>query len=236
MKTEILDAFYEPPRYLWIVDGMRCSLETRLGEGMRTSRSIGPPRVSQQDSGNHQELTDDELVASAQRDTTRFDDLYERYEHQIFAFIRTRVGGNREHVEDLTSGVFTKALAGLPTFRAGSFRGWLYRIARNVVIDDLRTQRSTTPIDDMTALPDRAESVDNQVVQRMLQLALRESLDVLPSPQRSIIELRLQGLTAPQIGARLGMNHEAVKSAQYRAFERLLSHFQRTGQIRREDL
>lgn len=179
---------------------------------------------------------DDELVLAAQRDPARFDVLYHRYHGDIHAFVRSRVEADATHIEDLVSRVFTKALAGLPSFRAGSFRGWLYRIARNVVIDDLRIQRPTIPIDNVVHLTDRGPRPDDRVMQRMLHTALRESLDVLSPTQRAVIDLRLLGMTAPQIADHLGMNTEAVKSAQYRAFERLLKHFKETGQVRREDL
>ena len=63
-----------------------------------------------------------------------------------------------------------------------------------------------------------------------------DAMGTLNESQRSIIELRWQGFTVPQIGDRLGMHNEAVKSAQYRAMDKLRRHFQKTGQIRREDL
>ncbi len=181
-------------------------------------------------------MSDDELVALAQRDAARFDALYARYERDIFAFIRSRVQGDPAQIEDLTSKVFTKALAGLDGFRAGSFRGWLYRIARNVVIDDLRVHRPSVPIDTIATLEDPGEPVDGQVMRRLLQTALHDALDVLSPAQRAVIDLRLQGFTARQIGEHLDMNPEAVKSAQYRAFEKIRDHFNATGQIRRDDL
>ena len=229
------DALCDLGRYLWEPAARRDRDVATHGD-IRTKDLIGPRRLRQQDAGEIPDMDDDELVAHAQRDATRFDALYAKYEQQIFAFIRSRVEGDRAHIEDLTSRVFAKALAGLPAFRAGSFRGWLYRIARNVVIDDLRGHHPMVPIDDMTALEDPADRVDDRVIQRMLQLTLRRALEILPASQRTVIELRLHGLTARQIGEQLGLHTEAVKSAQYRAFEKLLNHFNETGQIRREDL
>lgn len=203
---------------------------------MRTRRTIGIRRRGQQDASNTADMSDDELVAQAQTDATRFDALYARYERDIFAFIRSRVEGDQAHIEDLTSKVFAKALAGLASFKAGSFRGWLYRIARNVVIDDLRAYRLTVPIDKITTIEDETDRVDDQVMRRMLQTALHDALDVLSPAQRAVIDLRLQGFTARQIGEHLDLNPEAVKSAQYRAFEKIRDHFSTTGQIRREDV
>lgn len=203
---------------------------------MRTRRTIGVRRRDRQKPDNATGMSDDELVALAQRDAARFDALYARYERDIFAFIRSRVQGDPAQVEDLTSKVFTKALAGLDGFRAGSFRGWLYRIARNVVIDDRRAHRPSVPIDSIAALEDPGEPVDGHVMRRLLQIALHDALDVLSPAQRAVIDLRLQGFTARQIGEHLDMNPEAIKSAQYRAFEKIRDHFNATGQIRRDDL
>lgn len=203
---------------------------------MRTRRTIGIRRRHRRQPDNATELNDDELVALAQRDAARFDALYARYERDIFAFIRSRIQGDPAHIEDLTSKVFTKALAGLDGFSAGSFRGWLYRITHNVVIDDLRAHRPSVPIDTIDVLEDPGESVDGHVMRRMFQTALQDALDVLSPAQRAVIDLRLQGLTARQIGEHLDMNPEAVKSAQYRAFEKIRDHFDATGQIRRDDL
>ena len=76
-------------------------------------------------------------MALAQLDPSAFAPLYRRYVRSIYAFCYQRLG-SKELAEDATSQVFANSLASLPRYRFGSFRGWLYAIARNVVTDERR--------------------------------------------------------------------------------------------------
>lgn len=182
-------------------------------------------------------IDEPELIRRAQADPAAFDVLYGRYQPEITAFVRSRIGANDPHVEDLVSRAFIKALAGLPGYRAGSFRGWLYRIVRNVVIDHIRAYKPTVPIERADSVRIGSDESPHEIVTRnFAREALAEAMAVLNESQRSIIELRWQGYTVPQIADRLGLHGEAVKSAQYRAMDKLRRHFEKTGQIRREDL
>lgn len=71
-------------------------------------------------------------------------ELVKRYQGPIFAYIY-RWMRNRSDSEDLTQDVFIKMFRALHTYsRKSSFRAWLYRIARNRVIDYLRRKRPST--------------------------------------------------------------------------------------------
>jgi len=90
------------------------------------------------------------LIEAAQKDPTRFADLYENHFERVYAFIVRRVGA-REVAEDLTSDVFHKALANLKQFqwRGTPFAAWLFRIAANAIMDrGKRASREVTDIDD----------------------------------------------------------------------------------------
>lgn len=155
-------------------------------------------------------------VARAQQDPAAFESLYDRYLDQIYAFCYRRLG-TRELAEDATSQVFVRAMAALPGFQAISFRGWLFAIARNVVAD-VRRERPTTTIE--AVLGHKALIVDDEP-RHIAQLDLRQLMDRLTPEQRDAIELRLSGLTAPEIGQILGRNPGAVRALQFRAIEQL---------------
>src|ERR1700690_3173262 len=90
------------------------------------------------------------LVAAAQKDPTRFAELYEVHFEQVYAYIARRVGA-REVAEDLTSEVFHKALANLRRFewRGVPFVGWLLRIAANAIVDQgKRSSKEASEIED----------------------------------------------------------------------------------------
>src|SRR5215471_8240781 len=75
------------------------------------------------------------LVAAAREEPRLFLALYDRYFERVLGYVRLRVRDDAT-CEDVTSTVFTTALAQLGRFRGdGSFSGWLFQIARNAVHD-----------------------------------------------------------------------------------------------------
>ena len=76
------------------------------------------------------------LIEAAQRDPTRFAELYEEHFPRIYAYVAKRVH-ERDAAQDLTAEVFQSALANLQRYewRGVPFAAWLYRIAANAVAD-----------------------------------------------------------------------------------------------------
>ncbi len=166
------------------------------------------------------EPDDDMLVAAARSDPAAFADLYERYRPELHAFVYRRVG-DPHRAEDITSQVFLRALRGLPTYRSGSFRGWLYQIARNTIADSYRRQRPTTSEDALLDHRDPQPGPLELVEIREARERLHAIVDQLTSTQRDVIRLRLRGYTGQEIADQLGMGLGAVKSAQFRAFAKI---------------
>ena len=135
--------------------------------------------------------------------------------------------GHPEAAADATSHVFTKALAALPGYRedAPSFRSWLFAIAHNVITDDLRARRPIAPIDEAAHIAATGPSPEDVVLTGEAGRTVHTLLAQLPPDQRQILELRLAGLTGPEIAAALGRSLGAVKIAQVRAFARLRATF-----------
>src|SRR5690242_7470470 len=84
------------------------------------------------------EPSDDDrpLIEAAQRDPSKFGEIYDRHFARVYAFALGRVR-NREAAEDVTAEVFHKALGSLSTFewRGAPFGAGLMRIAANAVAD-----------------------------------------------------------------------------------------------------
>src|SRR5918999_143653 len=83
-----------------------------------------------------------ELVAKAQQgDQMAFATLYEQYRPLVYRFLRRRLDGADETVEDLTEDVFVKLYEKLDRYveRGLPFTAWLYRIAHNQLVDYVRT-------------------------------------------------------------------------------------------------
>ena len=170
------------------------------------------------------EASDAELAARAVADREAFAALYLRYVEPVYRYCYHRLG-DHESAEDATSLVFTRALAGLPRYRErGSFRSWLFAIAHNVVTDLARRTRRTganlsAPVPD--DLIDPAPSPDDVVTAGLAADRLETALAALPDDQRRVLELRLSGLSSPEVARVLGRSPTAVRSLQFRAVERL---------------
>jgi RNA polymerase sigma-70 factor (ECF subfamily) len=167
-----------------------------------------------------EEASDAALVAQAQHDRQAFGLLYDRYVELIFRYCLVRLR-DREDAEDATSLIFSRALAALPTQRGGSFRSWLFSIAHNVVVDAQRKAPSGLPLEMLEVLPAREPSLEDQAVAEERRRALVQGLAALPDEQRQVVELRLAGLTGPEVAATLGRSHDSVRTTQRRAVSRL---------------
>jgi RNA polymerase sigma-70 factor, ECF subfamily len=163
---------------------------------------------------------DAELVALAQADRQAFALLYRRYLDPVHQYCYRRLG-SREAAEDATSLVFTKAFAALPTFRAGSFRSWLFAIAYHVITDILRARRVVDELEAAVEVPDGSPTPDEIVIAAEANSAVVRLLKHLSPGQRGVVELRLAGLTGREVATVLGCSVGAVKIAQVRAYTKL---------------
>ncbi len=148
--------------------------------------------------------------------------IYDHYLDPIYRFIYYKVF-SREVAEDLTSDTFFKALRQIGSYHAGRgrFNSWLYRIARNTVVDYYRTKKETVPIDDIFDLgqDDRTpEQIDT-----LASLArVEEYLKTLPARQREIITLRVwEGKSFAEIADLLDGTEASMKMAFSRSIREL---------------
>ena len=160
------------------------------------------------------------LIEAAQKDPSRFAELYENNFERVYAFIARRVG-NREEAQDLTSEVFHQALASLRRFewRGVPFAAWLLRIAANAVADRWQRaarERGNPTLDD----PKEISEVDlEEAEQRATLFRLVKSL---PADQRRVIEMRFaEEKSIREIAQELGRTEGAVKQLQFRGLQNL---------------
>ena len=159
------------------------------------------------------------LVEAAQRDPTRFAELYEANFERVYAYVVRRVR-DRHLAEDLTSEVFQAALANLARFewRGAPFAAWLFRIAGNAIAD--RAKRAAR--EHGTPSPEPGEDPE-PTRERDLELArLYRQVRELPADQRRVIEMRFtEDKSIREIAAQLGRSEGAVKQLQFRAVQSL---------------
>jgi RNA polymerase sigma-70 factor (ECF subfamily) len=162
------------------------------------------------------------LVEAAQKDPTRFAELYEINFGRVYAFIARRVG-DRDAAEDLTSEVFHKALANLRRFewRGVPFAGWLLKIAGNAITDRAQRSGKELAVDDPPEMSAEARTlVDLEEVER--RASLFRLVDQLPEDQRRVIAMRFaEEKSIREIAEALGRTEGAVKQLQFRGLQTL---------------
>jgi RNA polymerase sigma-70 factor (ECF subfamily) len=162
------------------------------------------------------------LVEAAQKDPTRFAELYELNFERVYAFVARRVG-DRDAAEDLTSEVFHKALANLRRFewRGVPFAAWLLRIAANAIADRAQRAGRELAVDDPPELSEEATAdVDLEEVEHRARLF--RLVDQLPADQRRVIAMRFaEEKSIREIAEELGRTEGAVKQLQFRGLQSL---------------
>lgn len=157
----------------------------------------------------------------AKRDRRAFAALYRAYVEPVYRFCYHRLN-SREAAEDATSEVFMKALASLNAHQSDrSFRGWIFAIAHNVVVDSYRSRKPAGSLNGIPEIVDLAPSPEERALTAAAVQEVRNVLSELPPGQREIVELRLAGLTGAEIADVLGRSPGAVKIAQLRAYARI---------------
>ena len=158
-----------------------------------------------------------QLIEAAQRDPSRFGELYEDNFDRVYAFVARRVP-SREEAEDLTAEVFHQALAGLAKFewQGTPFAAWLLGIASHLIAH--RWQRAArqpeVPADELESagVPEETER----------QALFAQLVDRLPDDQRHVIRRRfLDQRSIRDIAQELGRSEGAIKQLQFRAIENL---------------
>ncbi|MGL4552902.1 MAG: RNA polymerase sigma factor [Gemmataceae bacterium] len=137
-----------------------------------------------------------------------------------------RAGVEPAIAEDLAQEVFVRVWNGMPTFRRDgpgqSFRGWVYTITRNRVIDHFRARDAAVPLPDH--LPDQSDPGEADDFRReAIQLLVRSCVAVHAGDVgfRAFQRTAVDGLTSRQAGAELGLTDEAVRKHKARWTRRL---------------
>ncbi len=157
-----------------------------------------------------------ELVRAGHEEA--FHVIHDRYRQRLFAYTRQMLPGPRQDAEDALQDIFVRAYSGLRASDGKlALRAWLYRVAHNRCVDELRRpalpppevlELIRAPIHDPIAAAEQRESL------RRLVVDVRR----LPGQQRSALLMReLAGMTYAEVAGALGVSIPAVKSLLVRA-------------------
>ncbi len=152
-------------------------------------------------------------------------ELYDQHQLSIFRYTLSRVG-DRHAAEDLTGEVFLRMVKGLPNYRPMQipFRGWLFRIAHNLVVDHYRKHRSPAPVAiEEAELKGEPEGDPLDALERSINIErLQEVMSRIDPGQCDVLVLRfLSGLSVRETAGAVGKSEAAVKALQHRGLAAL---------------
>ena len=151
-----------------------------------------------------------------------FEALYRSSRDDVYAYVATLVR-DRATAEDVTALAFERALRRRATFRLqrGSPRAWLFGIARNAALDELRRRQRQAAL---TADPEdlATPAVDEDADRTLRRTAVRAALAGLPPRDREIVALKFHaGLTNGELARVLGVSESNAGTLLHRAIAKL---------------
>ncbi len=154
--------------------------------------------------------------------TASFDALYRDCARDLYAYVRTLLG-DEASAEDVTALAFERAYRRRCTFdvKRGTRRAWLFGIARNAALDELRRRSRSAPL--IGELPDElAPAPDEEADAAVRRTTVRAALATLPARDRELIALKFHGgLSNAELAVLLGTSETNAGTRVHRAVMKL---------------
>ena len=169
--------------------------------------------------------TDKDILARARAgDETAIVAIYHSYFDPIYQFCRLRVG-DVHTAQDLTSEVFVRFIKALKRETAPhtSLRGWIFRVARNLIYDHYGREQEL-PVDtlDQWLATDQDTAPEVQAIRTMQIERARQAIGMLAPAQQEVLLLRFdQQLSLQETADIMDKKVNAIKALQFRAVNTL---------------
>ena len=178
---------------------------------------------------NYQGLTELELLEHiSNQDRDALATLYERFGRRVFS-LAVRILSDSVSAEEVTQDVFMSVWRRGATYvsKKGKFTTWLFSIAHNRTIDELRKRRrdlsrTNDDIDDHLNLKSGDVSPADATVAQSEYAKIRAAMEDLPEEQKNVVELSyFKGLTQTEIAEKTGQPLGTVKTRMRLALKKL---------------
>ncbi len=162
------------------------------------------------------------IEAPAQADTA-FEELYRSSRDDVYAYVAGMLR-DRSAAEDVTAQAFERAYRRRASFdpSRGSHRGWLFGIARNAALDELRRRKRHAELSDEPVDEAAGEAHEEAVEAAMRRSVLSAALATLTPRDRELIALKFfAGLGNAEIAEAIGVSESNAGTRLHRAMEKL---------------
>ena len=180
-----------------------------------------------------QAVSDEQLIQwVAAGDSSCLGTLFERHHRSVYRYC-LQMTRQRALSEDLVQDVFLRMLRKAGSYRGdGSFKAWMFNIARNVTVDHTRrARRYADPGDALDAVPDSlidSRSAEQAAAGTESMQRLVEALAALPDAVREVIWLgRFEFANYDELGVALDCSAGTARVRMHRAIKQLNQSFQK---------
>ncbi len=158
--------------------------------------------------------------------------LHDEHAAALWGYCLRLTGYDHARAEDVAQETFLRAWRTLPRLdeTAGSVRAWLFKVARNIVIDDWRTQRSQREhaVAEVPEVPSEVDRTDQVLVSWVVADALGR---LSPEHRAVLVECYYQGRSVAEASRRLGVPEGTVKSRTHYALRALRLALEENGVV-----
>ena len=177
-------------------------------------------------------ILSDEAIMKAMQ-SGRLEDcrlLYERYKRPLLAYFYNNLG-RKARSEDLVQMVFERVIRYRKNYHGtGSFRSWLFSIARNALKDEWKRQQRSP----LTAIRpeengrlDDGPNAEQKLIQEQRMDLLQKAINRLPAEKRELLSMiKLQGKKYKEVAALYGMNESTLKVQLFRIVKELKAYME----------
>lgn len=174
-------------------------------------------------------LSDEELITKAQKgDKKAFEMLHERYRNRILNYIY-RLTGNYGVAEELTQETFFKIYCNLTNYKSQNVGGWIYTIAHNITLNELKRKRHQITISLYEPIAEDGQEIIDTIssnlpsqaelfAQKEMEEKIQRALNNLPHKYREVVVLcAIQGLSYQEAAKILNCDSRTVGVRLFRA-------------------
>lgn len=178
-------------------------------------------------------MNEEKLISRAAKgDAAAFNELLGAHEQRMYA-VCLRMCGNHEDAQDCLQEAMLRVYRSISGFKGqSSFSTWVYRVAMNTCLDELRRRRNkpASSLDGMLdagwSPSDELDTPEHHAVASEKRREIRRTIAELPEDMRSAIVLRdIQGFSYEEIAKMLQINVGTIKSRISRGREKLREKF-----------
>ncbi len=154
--------------------------------------------------------------------------LYRLYKDDIYRYLLS-LTHNPDLSEDLLSETFINAIKTIPNFKGhSSIKTWLFSIGRNLWLQNIRKEKSTSEYNDFLQLY-VADTMDEKLITE--EIAKRISNLLLEKDERTqkIVNMRLEGYSFIEIAASVGISENSARVIDFRTRKWIKSILEKEG-------